>query len=455
MPDPPAQEFLEHEFFDLDPYDYWMSTEYDEDPYYDASTGTAKERSDPKVGGKRKRAASLDGKSPVKRRKGTSAVQKLANTEADQEVHLPGISWQPMAETHSIRNEHEAVYEGPIESFALLPDWRERLKDARGFDISAPRETTVDMEDVEGATMTAVDEEEDWSDEDEDGGDIDPEMLKAALAAKLGTGIDQEAFMRSIMQMMSGGGEANMDDIVGELATDLLNQASEGGAGSEVTQWLTEQGVSIPEEDDDGQSVNDEKYVTSGTGPKELGLSPGDSAVSMTSAKSGQMDSAGLRKSLGTPSQTKTEDSTTQGLSQASEAPLVTPRRLSHVLIQNGSASPTKKSPQKSLASAKEKKKKVSFAIPEELDPDDAVLNAEPVINGVSQAQQPEHPTAENANKLPARQTSKRKAPADGADAAISKPKRQLRSFAAPTASSKGKAVEPAKRVTRSVKQKK
>lgn len=466
------------EYGELDPYEYWMDIEYNDDVYYDNEGTYYEDNTMAKVGGKRKRSGSSSDQ-PSKRRKGASGIDDKVDVWYNQE----NVIWRPLAETFKFKDEGK-LEKKPMSSFALLKDWRDRLnKSDEGERNSIPELPAAKDadEDEEGSEWEdeAMEEGVAEGDEEGEGLAIDPEMLKSALAAKfsaLGRGIDHGALIQSLMQMISGGEDVNIDEIVGELTNSVLDQASKGGADSEVSQWLSQQGVSLPEDEEENeeeteQSVKDEPSKTlAAKSPKQSDNSPRDSAVSVGSSQ-GKTRVLPTRTSpaskLGkanvvekTVSSTAAEPAKRE-LHTVADPTAATPRRLSHVLVPSHPSSPEKLVPATTPATAK-KLKRVSFA--------PSVNNTEAQDESIPESQPEHEETQEKApSKAPsaakakaastAKQSRKRKASTDETAPAPEPQKRQLRSFAAPTAASKGKAKavepmkkEPAKRVTRSSK---
>ena len=149
----------------------------------------------------------------------------------------------------------------------------------RWAEAEAPAGSTVEVLRIPGRTPVLMVDVPGDVDEAVDMHDIDPDLLRSALAAKLSSsglaGADQAAFMESLMQMMSGEGGGNPDDILETLTSTVLNQASQGGADSSTARWLSGQGVSL-EEDDEEDDEGDHKDSSAGVSTY---LSPQDSVA--------------------------------------------------------------------------------------------------------------------------------------------------------------------------------
>lgn len=136
-----------------------------------------------------------------------------------------------------------------LKPYALLPDWSVKLKDSHVFSKKSnvklaevpdliEDEDEMLVEGDDGGSGWEDEEEEEGPDVDEEEGDIgamlgglDPEALKMALRqnlANIGTnvnGMDEESLLRFASKMLSG--EAEADDVAGELADELLKEGEE------------------------------------------------------------------------------------------------------------------------------------------------------------------------------------------------------------------------------------
>lgn len=135
-----------------------------------------------------------------------------------------------------------------LKPYALLPDWSVKLKNAQVFS----KKSTVKLaevpdliEDEEDMLAEGEDGGSGWEDEEEVGpegeeeegdigamlGGLDPEALKMALRQNLANiginvnGMDEESLLRFASKMLSG--EAEADDIAGELADELLKEGED------------------------------------------------------------------------------------------------------------------------------------------------------------------------------------------------------------------------------------
>ena len=245
-------------------------------------------------------------------------------------------------------------------------------------------------------------------------------FLQTKLASSGMGQAQQKHFLEALMQTMAeGGGGGDLDELLGDLTTKVLDQAEKGGSNSETAQWLSQQGVSLAEHEEEQDEaatpylarVNDEQE-----GPI-LEMSPRDSAVSELNRKADDADAATLPDKL----VLQDLDAQQSPLDATVEDAIVTTSELP------SRSAPTKTAAELNTNGTKGKGKE----------------DAQPAESGSSTA--PDETQSESGGR-------KRKAGTEQASGEAQEPKRQARSFAAPTASSKGKAAEPSKRVTRSTK---
>ncbi|KAK4988281.1 hypothetical protein LTR50_004014 [Elasticomyces elasticus] len=382
---PYSPDELEEQFIDYDIYNFWGDLEYGSDEYYDRALTVAAAADTTKSGEKRKRADDSGQNMPEKRQK-LGRSKGVTAVSAEQENPFPPIVlWQSADERARLDRGNTPVLDATREPVTLLKDWQERFKDAKGFSTppnsahQTPALKVFQKESEQGSPLTSrrpqlgmpsPPSDGDWEDEgDEDGMDIDPELLKVALREKLasagiGAGANQAAFMESIMRMVSDGGAAN--DVAAELATKLLEGNGEDGPQSELSSWLAQQGVSLRDEvDDDDESVDAGAMQANKVTPSSQ-LSPPDSALNIPST--------GIQEKTDTMSsetvQAQPQDTANEVLTQpAPETPRTqTPpsanssrRHLAMVLIETKST-PSAQNQQQTPAKPK---KKVTFAIPE------------------------------------------------------------------------------------------
>lgn len=161
---------------------------------------------------------------------------------------------------------------------SLLPDWRERYKDRLGFPnvaVATTLEEVVDSEDADTTdelydgmdyvppprgngngkrplpmdTEEAAIREEDLGDNEyQEVGipDVDPDALRMALKQQLEVsglkvnGLDEQALLQIAQRMLAAGGD-EADDIVGELADDLLGRDEEDEQEGGLVNWVSKQ----------------------------------------------------------------------------------------------------------------------------------------------------------------------------------------------------------------------
>jgi len=415
IPSPVIPDALDDSYFgDYDHYEYFMDIEYGTDEYYDL-TGAPPGAVQPVANGsKRKRIPTKDDTVASKRRKTVPQV----HTEQGNIPATGRVLWKPAVEVFQLDQRCAAKTIGD-KPFALIPDWRERFKDQHGFvglgkDYKTEFPPAVDArEDEEDDDM----EEEEEAEDDDVEVNIDPDMLKAALEAKLASsglsGADQGTFLASLMEMISGGEGPNMDDMLGTLTKGLLAQASEGGSNSAVTQWLSQQGVSLVDADED-EEIDDTLDKSNGHSAKITESSPGVSTAN------------GLPAATVAPAAIENLDD---------DLPHSVTSKHEEVDIPAKSRGKAREPAEE--AAGKKGAKKVSFAEDEKTSTTD---------QSAATVDKPVGAQSEMATR-PARQAEARKRKTPPADSAPGpeQPKRRLRNFAAPTASSESKVERPKK----------
>lgn len=274
---------------EVDWIDFWDECEYVDDEYWDSGPiGTSTSKSS----GKRKREDHVTESLAAKRRR--IMMEKIENVQFV-----------------SMAKRLERFYElppklGDVKPFALLPNWKERFaKDTGVFEKKAMPEAMKKAAEAQDEETTpkqrqydafAQDEEEEWVDEDEadevdgEAGDmvaqlasLDPEALKAVLKQKLGDAglenLDEGTMMSALAKMLSGNQEA--ENAIDHLADNLLGQATQGNYAA-LSGWLSEQGVSLEDaEEDDASSVATAELPTASREvmSSNVEVSPPDSAI--------------------------------------------------------------------------------------------------------------------------------------------------------------------------------
>ncbi|GAB7350113.1 hypothetical protein MBLNU459_g0778t1 [Dothideomycetes sp. NU459] len=421
LPQPPWLEYREEEGDEYDMYGYWEDLEYGNEDFFDGNMPDEEDLDNTGTGDKRKRTTSAKNTRSEKKRKPDSLSQ------------YPTVRWIPIAEALSLDRGYPVQHESPL-TYALLGDWRERLKDADGFATAAftsdgpnamlpgLEEHTEEWDDVSGSDEDEPADDDELQEEDMED-EISPDLIRAALVARLsGAGLgntDQAAFMQTLMQMLSSEGNGNADDMIEELTKTLLDQAVEGGPASALSQFLSQQGVSLEDEDEGEDEESD-------GGPDRLGSELPTTAVSSLKTLE-RASGRGLDEARQTSAPNEMESSTGRAVRPSSS--------VTSLKRKNLSLSPSKdnvESEAETLARLPDRKRTKHGA------------NAKAPVESESETQtsRPYETDINNGSpKTEHKPSRKRKAMGDN-EALAQKPKRQARSFAAPTASSKSKATE-------------
>jgi hypothetical protein len=281
--------YQDHE--ELDWISYWDECEYVDDEYWDnAPLGAL--ASKPTT--KRKREENITASPGVKRRRLLMAG-------------IENVKFVSLAKRLE-RYEQLPPLLGNVKPVALLPDWRERFANSSGEIVEKPmpeamkkaaeaQDEDTPLKERRFDALVEEGDDEEWMDEgevegeDEAGGDmaallasLDPEMLQTVLDQKLG-GLgeaERSAFMSAFAKMRSGDGGA--DDALGELANVLLGQATKEN-DSAISGWLSRQGVSLEEAEDDDVSSNELPDSLEKASGSNVEVSPPDSAIEMLKQK--------------------------------------------------------------------------------------------------------------------------------------------------------------------------
>jgi len=456
-----------------------MDIEYNTDEYYDCVVNATGKGNGTYAGQKRRRTNG-DDVGPGKRRK-VSSVRAVAPQRRGPPPIVP-VLWISSTESHSLNESVPCPFE-KIARYALFDDWRVRFKDAPGFDtanesrveeLKAPEREDEDMEDEaedEGDGEDDEDSNDEDAEEDEEAG-LDSALVIEAIKARLADsglgGADQGKFMEAIMGMMAGGEGGDMEGMLEELTSSLLNQASEEGADSGAAQWLTQQGVSLKgngeeDEEEEGEGNEEEEGEEEESTNKQSQVETQQSRTKDPAPRDSAGGSISEQKSEETA---RVDDSTTsvdkqvlKELEHAQKPQEITEPPSQSPVVEATKASLTKEKPSAKTpkepgkpSTSKKSTRVDSSAMKEEVsDPK--------TTNGKGKAAlQPTKASTKADKNEPVKastQTRKRKAPTEEPTTASDRPKRQQRSFAAPTASSQSKAAEPPKRATRSTRQSK
>lgn len=290
---PPRDYDIDTSGYNSDYFEYWVDIEYNSDGWNDIKgapkTDVARSTTTP---GPKKRKKVTQGGPSQKKRKGPQGRKLSAGAPAAGNQPSP-VVWQSRKER--IQQEFQGaktLTEEPA-SFALLGDWRTRfgpdMKEAKGKNAVMEPEEASDaaneiLKAVENATKAedadfeTEDDEPASAQEEGDGlesllssSGLDPQALMRALQENLAAsgaapaGLDQATLMKYLLQMVSGEGEA--DDIAGQLAEDLFENADEEDPeGKNIAEWAAKQ---------KGKPENgDEKVEVSEGGPKSKAALP-------------------------------------------------------------------------------------------------------------------------------------------------------------------------------------
>ncbi|KAI4724553.1 hypothetical protein E4T49_07700 [Aureobasidium sp. EXF-10728] len=441
----PALYYRDDELEEYDNYNFWSEIEYGNGEIFDQDISPSK-------ADKKKKSKASDIKDTIKKIR-LRGIQDY-----------PTVLWKSSQDAFSLRQQCP-VYETPQKPTALLPNWRQLLKDQPAVfttsymaihsakDDKSDAEWEDEEEDNDESGQDNEGEEGEEEDDDEDGEegmdlqDIDPEMLKSALAARLSasgmTGKDQTAMMEAMMQMLAGGGSAGTDDLLESLTSSMLNQVTEEGGDSSMGQWLSGQGVSLKDDnDDDGQDEHAATGASDDSSPKDSVAAEQPPAAPKSSEPSIEAllepQSAGKKRKHPLSKEIKQDEATNEV--SLDEGP--THKRVkqdvpkpSNISAQSKASTRKPIVPQSKTKPANDK----STAKPKTAAPAKSKSETTKAVRPKSSTTQTKEniPSADPTTKPT---TRKRKA----ADEEISeeKPKRQLRNFAAPTASSQSKSAE-------------
>jgi len=456
IPEPPLVDRKEEDWDDFDSYDYWMDIEYNTDEYYDTLLQKPDQNSHQPAGKKRK-ALDVNVVMAAKRRK-VSAVQSK-QVGMDDGIHeIAPVIWLSFEETHSLCDVLQPHKSKTLAPYALFSDWRERFKDSAGF-FTAPQamrhhtvrkaskigDETTDQEikaDEDDGNNDITDDEEEQEEDDEkdeesfeedeqeessdaeEGLGLDPQQLMAVLQQRLsGASMDaaqQAKFMDTIMSTLAGGGGEGLDDVLEELTDSILNQATEGGSDSGAAKWLSQQGVSLGDEED---QQNDETQQAREEDISALETGPTSSMVDL-------------------------QDAVSHGdITQADQAVLDDVEAAEKPVTTSAKEPKTHDVPTKAAAKVAAKSAHKGKAV--------AVAPAKATRSKAGKEESLSKSSTTNSKGGEQAAARKRKVEVDETTQSETKPKRQARNFAAPTAASSNKNVETTKRTTRSTRQNK
>ncbi|KAF2157146.1 hypothetical protein K461DRAFT_264081 [Myriangium duriaei CBS 260.36] len=258
VPSPPPVEVVTDDYFaSYDPYDYWMDVEYGTDEYYDVLLRSGSSKSTATAGTKRKLAGDGEQQSQGKRRKIGSAKQSEARKESEKIWTGPNVIHMASKELYGLTEPCQAC--GKPKTYALLPDWKRFVGD--DLDISHSHHQG------KGSATAASEDDRDASSQSEhlasenprhdslmeksprSDNQIDSAQLMSILQQSLGSDSNSSGKRGGIQQMLvellSQSEGQGMEELLENLTKSVLAQVDKGGAGSDMGQWLAQQGVQL------------------------------------------------------------------------------------------------------------------------------------------------------------------------------------------------------------------
>ncbi|OCK85629.1 hypothetical protein K432DRAFT_400129 [Lepidopterella palustris CBS 459.81] len=411
---PPPTYADDSSYEDWDRFDYWNDIESGSEGYDDEGyQGENSPNEVSKTGQKRKRA---DNASSGRKK------QKMQDDKVQVSAHgplspTPTVLWRSQEAREQERKSKVRLFDEANEPYALLKDWRERLSempqphsrpslepghDSESILIVSGRSRQGSKGDPLSPSSEPVDAE---MEELAAASGLVPDALMTALQNRLAEsggafeGSDQSMLLKYAMRMMAN--EEESDEIVGELAEDVLNRPNDDPMAAGISSWLAQQ-MGTPKkgcETDPEKVQNNAAGLSSAISPFAIPVSPAVAAADQHPP---------------TPSSTETSSN-------------ATPNKLSDAL--------TSKTDKKLAASTVAQGKATSQSSRRKAETKTTVA---PEPHPVSQLR-----------------TCKRKAEdtheVDDGSESLPTPKRATRSYNAPTATSQTKAHQPAPaRTTRS-----
>nr|POF22320.1 hypothetical protein CFP56_36405 [Quercus suber] len=301
---------IEMETYDYELYEFWDDMEYADDEYWDYGAAAAEKQDSGQMGRKRKRNASSKMSQSDKKRKVSGKQVGVRKTE--EEGNFP-VYFLSMQEQLCTAKKLTPVLKSrpPV---ALLADWRERFPEHEAIMLVEMSEDmqraalAVEDEDITGQkSLVGMEDdvqgngEDEWDDEDEEDESPEGNVLESLETGTLKTvlrqrmmeagleGVNEGELMDAISKMLNG--EGGPDDAAGQLANSLLDQASQGD-NTAFTGWLSQQGVTL-EDEEDGTTEQSEQVSVS-TNPRVANGSGSEGTV--TAGRSATHDSSGTRK---------------------------------------------------------------------------------------------------------------------------------------------------------------
>ncbi|PSN60053.1 hypothetical protein BS50DRAFT_507115 [Corynespora cassiicola Philippines] len=231
VPSPPPSHNGDSDYdVDWDRFDYYIDIEYASDGYDDANFSIHKGGKEVRPGEKRKRRVG-QGRSKKRQKLATGKVAAAAAPDDPDipEPSLPPVIWR----SQKSREPETKVLDGKAETYAFFADWRERMPPTPKWTmVSPPAESSdVNTSHTSKTKDTAMTEEIGDADDEEDGAQLDPAALLAVLQDRLAAadgplkGMDPQQLLEFAMRMAND--QDAGDDIAGEMADAMLNQAGE------------------------------------------------------------------------------------------------------------------------------------------------------------------------------------------------------------------------------------
>ncbi|KAJ4375936.1 hypothetical protein N0V83_001215 [Neocucurbitaria cava] len=254
---------------DWDRFDYFNDLEYASDGYDNAKfeVHNVKDAKDAKAGQKRKRVAKS---SHSKKRRSTEHTHVQTDTSLLE--HSP-IVWCAQKD----RGIKPQLLDDDAQSYALLKNWREQLKDTPQWARGSPPPSPSTRPSRPGKGKVAVappvsppsdidgeDMDEEDMEEEEEGMDISQDALMAALQRQLAaaggplSGMDPQQLLEFAMRMATDKDAG--DDIAGEMAEAMLEGDEEGDdadAEENLLSWVAQQRNSSNNKEQGGAPSDD------------------------------------------------------------------------------------------------------------------------------------------------------------------------------------------------------
>lgn len=238
-------------------YEYWNDIEYDTDGYNDVQPKEKRKKkgikSSEQVTQKGLKRRAIDSPVSSNKKRKTAAVASALQT-------LPPVL---LVDKEAMEpRKAPTINVARLASYAILPDWRERISNNEEFSIfrssnSLAVKPTHDIFMEDGEDLM-----EDEVDLDEEEVEISQDALKRALQQHLGSlgvadlgNIDENQLLKLMEQMISG--EDVKDEMLDQLVDGLHDEAEEPQNANNISSWIASQ-VKTTEEDEEQISVPEE-----------------------------------------------------------------------------------------------------------------------------------------------------------------------------------------------------